>query len=127
MMTDTPESVTLVPIDRIEVLNSRDRNMKVFEEFVENIRAIGLKKPITVTEREGTDGVPAFLLVCGEGRLNAFRLLGETHIPALVVNVTDEDAVIARWKSSPTSNCCWPAITASTTSSSARGCRKIRP
>jgi len=32
MMTDTPESVTLVPIDRIEVLNSRDRNMKVFEE-----------------------------------------------------------------------------------------------
>ena len=31
MMTDTPESVTLVPIDRIEVLNARDRNMKVFE------------------------------------------------------------------------------------------------
>jgi ParB/RepB/Spo0J family partition protein len=94
MMTDTPESVTLVPIDRIEVLNSRDRNMKVFEEIVENIRVIGLKKPITVTEREGADGAPAFLLVCGEGRLNAFRLLGETHIPALVVNVTDEDAFI---------------------------------
>ena len=48
MMTDTPESVTLVPIDRIEILNSRDRNMKVFEEIVENIRSIGLKKPITV-------------------------------------------------------------------------------
>ena len=88
MMTDTPESVTLVPIDRIEVLNSRDRNMKVFEEIVENIRTIGLKKPITVTEREGADGTTAYLLVCGEGRLNAFRLLGETHIPALVVNVT---------------------------------------
>jgi ParB family chromosome partitioning protein len=47
---------------------------------VENIRAIGLKKPITVTERDGADGSPAYLLVCGEGRLNAFRLLGETHI-----------------------------------------------
>jgi ParB family chromosome partitioning protein len=94
MQTDTPESVTLVPIDRIEVLNSRDRNMKVFEEIVENIRSIGLKKPITVTEREGADGDTAFLLVCGEGRLNAFRLLGETHIPALVVNVSDEDAFI---------------------------------
>jgi ParB family chromosome partitioning protein len=94
MMTDTPESVTLVPIDRIKVLNSRDRNMKVFEEIVENIRSIGLKKPITVTEREGADGAPAYLLVCGEGRLNAFRLLGESHIPALVVNVTDEDAFI---------------------------------
>jgi ParB family chromosome partitioning protein len=94
MMTDMPENVTLVPIERVEVLNSRDRNMKVFEEIVENIRSIGLKKPITVTEREGTDGRPAFLLVCGEGRLNAFRLLGETHIPALVVNVSDEDALI---------------------------------
>ena len=94
MLTDTPESVTLVPIDRIEVLNSRDRNMKVFEEIVENIRMIGLKKPITVTERKGADGTPAFVLVCGEGRLNAFRLLGETHIPALIVNVSDEDAFI---------------------------------
>ena len=35
-----------------------------------------------------------YLLVCGEGRLNAFRILGETHIPALVVDVTDEDAFI---------------------------------
>lgn len=94
MMTDTPDSVTMVPIERVEVLNSRDRNMKVFEEIVENICTIGLKKPITVTERDGADGKPAFLLVCGEGRLNAFRLLGETHIPALVVNVSDEDAFI---------------------------------
>ena len=77
MMAETPDSVTMVPIERVEVLNSRDRNMKVFEEIVENIRTIGLKKPITVTERDGADGKPAFLLVCGEGRLNAFRLLGE--------------------------------------------------
>ena len=94
MQPDTPDSVILVPIERIEVLNSRDRNMKVFEEIVENIRSIGLKKPITVTERAGADGEAAFLLVCGEGRLNAFRLLGETHIPALIVNVSDEDAFI---------------------------------
>lgn len=30
MMTGTPDTVTLVPINRIEILNSRDRNMKVF-------------------------------------------------------------------------------------------------
>ncbi|MGV0961469.1 MAG: plasmid partitioning protein RepB C-terminal domain-containing protein [Limnohabitans sp.] len=94
MMTGTPDTVTMVPIDHIEVLNSRDRNMKVFEEIVENIRAIGLKKPITVAERAGDDGQPHYVLVCGEGRLNAFRILGETHIPALVVNVSDEDAFI---------------------------------
>jgi ParB family chromosome partitioning protein len=91
---DTPESVTLVPIDRIEVLNSRDRNMKVFEEIVENIRTIGLKKPITVAERIGDDGEQKYMLVCGEGRMNAFRILGETHIPALVIHVSDEDAFI---------------------------------
>ena len=94
MMTDTPENVSLVPIARIEVLNSRDRNMKVFEEIVESIQLIGLKKPITVAERAGDDGQPKYLLVCGEGRLNAFRILGETHIPALVVDVSDEDAFI---------------------------------
>ena len=94
MMTDTPENVTLVPIARIEVLNSRDRNMKVFEEIVESIQLIGLKKPITVAERPGDDGQPKYVLVCGEGRLNAFRILGETHIPALVVDVSDEDAFI---------------------------------
>lgn len=95
MMTGTLDSVTMVPIDRIEILNSRDRNMKVFEEIVENIRTIGLKKPITVTERQSDDEEePSYLLVCGEGRLNAFRLLGETHIPALVIDVNDEDAFI---------------------------------
>ena len=93
-MLGTPDMVTLVPIDRIEILNSRDRNLKVFEEIVDNIRTIGLKKPITVAERLGEDGEPCYVLVCGEGRLNAFRLLGETHIPALVVNVSDEDAFI---------------------------------
>lgn len=94
MINETPENVSLIPIDRIEVLNSRDRNMKVFEEIVDNIKQIGLKKPITVTERPGEDDEPSYLLVCGEGRLNAFRLLGETHIPALVVDVDDEDAFI---------------------------------
>ena len=95
MMTGTPDSVTMVPIDKIEILNSRDRNMRVFEEIVENIRTIGLKKPITVTERrvEDTDE-PSYLLVCGEGRVNAFRILGESHIPALVIDVNDEDAFI---------------------------------
>ena len=37
MRTATPDTVTLVPINRIKILNSRDRNMKVFEEIVDNI------------------------------------------------------------------------------------------
>ncbi len=84
----------MIPIDRIEVLNPRERNNRVFDEIVVNIKAIGLKKPITVTPRLAEDGSPRYLLVCGEGRLKAFRSLGETTIPALVVKVSDEDAFI---------------------------------
>ena len=93
ILLTTPDAVTLVPINRIEVLNSRERNNKIFNDIVENIRAIGLKKPITVTQRPTDDGEPSYLLVCGEGRLNAFRILGQSHIPALVVDVSDEDAL----------------------------------
>jgi len=66
----------------------------VFEEIVGNIKAIGLKKPITVTPRTGPDGTERYLLVCGEGRMKAFRSLGEKTIPALVVTVSDENAYI---------------------------------
>ena len=83
----------MIPIDRIQVLNPRDRNGRVFEEIVGNIKALGLKKPVTVTPRSDASG-PYFLLICGEGRLKAFRSLGEAEIPAMVVQVNDEDAVI---------------------------------
>ena len=84
----------MVPIDRIDVLNPRERNKAAFDEIVGNIKAIGLKKPITVTPRPGPDGSERFLLVCGEGRMKAFRSLGEQSIPALVVTVSDENAFI---------------------------------
>ncbi|CAE6776948.1 ParB/RepB/Spo0J family partition protein [Paraburkholderia nemoris] len=86
--------VRMIPIDQIEVINPRERNNRVFNEIVGNIRAIGLKKPIKVTPRATEDGIEKYLLVCGEGRLKAFRSLGETTIPAMVVNVSDEDAFI---------------------------------
>lgn len=84
----------MIPIDRIEVLNPRERNQKRFDVIVNNIGAIGLKKPVTVTPRPGDDGAERYLLVCGEGRLKAFQRLGEVRIPALVVTVTDEDAFV---------------------------------
>jgi ParB family chromosome partitioning protein len=86
--------IRMVPVELITVLNPRERNNKVFDEIVGNIKAIGLKKPITVTPRAAEDGAEHYLLVCGEGRLKAFRALGEATIPALVVNVSDEDAFI---------------------------------
>jgi ParB family chromosome partitioning protein len=90
---DTGE-MKMIPIDRIDVLNPRERNKNIFEEIVGNIKAIGLKKPITVTPRVGADGSDRYLLICGEGRMKAFRQLGEQTIPALVVKVSDENAFI---------------------------------
>jgi ParB family chromosome partitioning protein len=94
MLKHSARSVRMIPLDRIEVLNHRDRNKMVFDEIVGNIKSIGLKKPVTVTARASDDGSERFLLVCGEGRLNAFRTLGEATIPALVIDVSDEDALI---------------------------------
>jgi ParB family transcriptional regulator, chromosome partitioning protein len=94
---NTPKSageIRLIRLDRIEVLNPRDRGSRVFEEIVQNIKNIGLKKPISVTPRFGVNGEEKYLLICGEGRLKAFQVLGEETIPALIVNVPDEDAFI---------------------------------
>jgi ParB family transcriptional regulator, chromosome partitioning protein len=89
-----PQTLRMIPVDRIEVLNHRERNSRIFEEIADNIKTIGLKKPITVAPRAAADGQDSYLLVCGEGRLKAFKALGQTRIPALVVEVTDEDAFI---------------------------------
>lgn len=87
-----PAELKLIPVDQIEVLNPRERNSRVFDEIVGNIKSIGLKKPITVTPRAADGG--RYLLICGEGRLKAFKTLGEKSIPAMVVQVDDEDAFI---------------------------------
>ena len=89
-----PGKVQLIPVELVEVLNTRERNSKVYQEIVGNIKAIGLKKPITVTPRMGSDGRERYVLVCGEGRLNAFKALGEATIPAMVIEVSDEEAFI---------------------------------
>ena len=94
MTADQPApELQMIPIDRIQVLNPRERNTHVFDEIVANIKALGLKKPITVTPRSDSHG-DFFLLICGEGRQKAFRTLGQTEIPAMVVKVGDEDALI---------------------------------
>ncbi|MHC8307532.1 plasmid partitioning protein RepB C-terminal domain-containing protein [Pseudomonas sp. PB3P13] len=84
----------MIPLEFIEVLNTRERNGRVFEEIVGNIKNIGLKKPITVTPRPDADGSERYLLICGEGRLKAYKTLGESSIPAMVVSVSDEDAFL---------------------------------
>ena len=88
------QRVEWIPIDRINVVNPRLRNKKVFKEIVDNIALIGLKRPITVTRRDDADG-PVYDLVCGQGRLEAYKALGQPDVPALVVVADAEDCLIA--------------------------------
>ncbi|WP_066652250.1 MULTISPECIES: plasmid partitioning protein RepB C-terminal domain-containing protein [Sphingomonas] len=95
MSTARPaQRVEWIPLDRITIVNPRTRNKRVFKEIVDNIAQVGLKRPITVTRRMEADG-PFYDLVCGQGRLEAYRALGQGEVPALVVSADAEDCLIA--------------------------------
>lgn len=88
-----PQQVEMIPISRITVLNPRARNKRQHREIVNNIEAIGLKRPITVSRRAG-EGSPRYDLVCGEGRLEAFQMLGQTEIPAVVIEAAEAECLV---------------------------------
>jgi ParB family chromosome partitioning protein len=82
------KKVQMVPIERIRVINSRVRSDVKFQEMVTNISKVGLKKPITVSRRTEDDG---YDLVCGQGRLEAYLALGQSQVPAIVVDAPLHD------------------------------------
>ncbi|MEH3117239.1 MAG: ParB N-terminal domain-containing protein [Methylorubrum populi] len=90
-MTEVATDIVSIPLATIEVLNPRIRNRRIFEELVESIRAVGLKKPITVTRKSNGDG---YELVCGQGRMEAFIALGQMEIPAVVIEASREDCYV---------------------------------
>jgi ParB family chromosome partitioning protein len=86
--------VRLIPLDLIDVVNPRGRGSKKFSQIVGNIRKLGLKKPITVTLAGGSNGDRRYNLVCGQGRLEAYVALGQSEIPAIVVEAPKEDLLL---------------------------------
>jgi ParB family chromosome partitioning protein len=92
-MQDVSANIQRVELSLINVLNPRVRNPKVFKEIVDSIAAVGLKKPITLARRPDRLEKP-FDLVCGQGRMEAFRFLGETSIPALVIDASPEECLL---------------------------------
>jgi ParB family chromosome partitioning protein len=89
-MSNAPE-IRMMPVDAITVLNPRVRNKRIFQELVNSIAHLGLKKPITVSQRPGRT---RYDLVCGQGRLEAFVALGQTEIPAIVIEAAEEDCYV---------------------------------
>ncbi|MGN6644538.1 MAG: ParB N-terminal domain-containing protein [Verrucomicrobiota bacterium] len=89
------DEVIMIPIDRIRILNPRHRDKKRFEQIVQSIRNLGLKKPIQVSLRSTDEPEgPGYDLVCGQGRIEAFMALGHKEIPAIVVEVSKEERLL---------------------------------
>lgn len=88
-----PNRIQMIPVSRITVLNPRARNKRQHRDIVNNIEAIGLKRPITVSRHNGPGG-PRYDLVCGEGRLEAFQMLGQSEIPAVVIDASENKCLV---------------------------------
>ena len=71
------QSIEIIPVGAIDVVNPRARNRRIFKEIVTSVAELGLKRPITVKRKEG-DGEPRYDLVCGQGRLEAYQALGDS-------------------------------------------------
>ncbi len=83
----------LIPIDQIVVVNSRRRDEERFQASVQSIAELGLYKPICVNARR-LKKTGKYELVCGEGRLAAYRQLEMTHIEVEIIDVDDERALL---------------------------------
>lgn len=94
MIDHRDTNVVRIPIDQITVMNPRERGKVKFKQIVSNIAHIGLKKPITVVQRGVKDGKPQYELVCGQGRLEACRQLGDATVPALVIDASREELLL---------------------------------
>lgn len=85
------QSLENIPIEKINILNPRERNRKIANEIKKNIEDVGLKRPITVSRRlDFTDG-KEYDLVCGQGRLEAYIANNQTEIPAIVIDADEEE------------------------------------
>lgn len=90
-MTETV--IEMIPIDAITIANPRVRNAKIHKSITDNIDTVGLKRPITV-RRMGNPADGKYALICGQGRLESFQMLGQTTVPAIIVDVDNETGYV---------------------------------
>ena len=88
------EQVQDIEIRKINILNPRERNRQIAGEIKKNIEDVGLKRPITVTRKAFPVNGYEYDLVCGQGRLEAYIANNQEVIPAVVIDVNEEDALI---------------------------------
>ena len=84
----------MIPVDKIVVLNPRNRERQQFAMNVRSIDELGQLKPIVVSARN-LEKTGNYELVCVQGRLQAHQQLKRTEIAAEIIDCDKKSALIA--------------------------------
>lgn len=87
----TPESL---PLDKVRTNENQPRKtfyQETLEELAASIQERGVLQPVTVRPLSGKEA-GYYQIVMGERRYRAAKLAGLTHIPAIIRNLSDEEA-----------------------------------
>lgn len=82
-----------IPVEKIKVINPRNRDAEQFQLNVTSVDQVGLMKPIRVNDKF-LDRTGMYELISGEGRLLAHQRLGQVAITAEVVTCTRKEAYL---------------------------------
>ena len=85
-------TINLRPLSPRFSRHKRDKTK--FLEIVDSIETVGLKQPIKVSRANGSNGEAEYNLVYGQGRLEAFKALGQKEIPAIITELSEQDSLI---------------------------------
>ena len=83
-MKSTPSSIkdfAPIAVDSIKIGSRFRKELGDIASLAENIKEIGLLHPIVINQKHD--------LICGLRRIDAFKLLGKSEIPAHIVNLDD--------------------------------------
>ena len=82
-----------IPVDKVKVINSRNRESEQFDMNIESIKQVGLLKPIRVNDRF-LDRTGFYELICGEGRLLAHKRMNAETVRAEVITCSRKEAYL---------------------------------
>ena len=88
--TSGSSSLNEIELDRIEPNPSQPRTVfeeDTLEELAASIRTYGIIQPITLKETDKDH----YLIICGERRFRAAKMVGLARIPAYIKTAADED------------------------------------
>jgi ParB family chromosome partitioning protein len=95
-------NITEIATDSIKFFVRRSRSPGAYARLKQSIQELGLKQPIHVKDisdwspsdrKRPEGGHYKYELICGQGRLQAFQQLGFDRIPAIVLNVPENEIV----------------------------------